>query len=146
MQVTVIMRVPVPRSAPQLAPLFARDGHLAGSDGIFVGGHPHPRAAGTFARYLADYARPGLLSWGRAVDHLSTATAARFGLGRRGAVRPGWIADLIVVSPDEVAPQATYENPKALAVGIDDVLVAGTPVLSGGRLTGATPGRALRPA
>ncbi|MDH2445144.1 amidohydrolase family protein [Amnibacterium sp. CER49] len=144
MQATVIMAVPIPRSAQQLAALFVRDGHLGGSDGIFVGGHPHPRAAGTFARYLADYARPGLLTWAQVVDHLSTATAARFRLGKRGAVRPGWIADLTVVSPDEVAPQATYENPKALAIGIDDVLVAGIPVLSGGRLTGATPGRALR--
>jgi N-acyl-D-amino-acid deacylase len=145
MQVTVIMAVPVPRSAQQLAPLFARDGHVGGSDGIFIGGHPHPRAFGTFARYLGEYARSGLLPWAQVVDHLSTATAARFRLGRRGVVRAGWIADLVVVSPDEVAASATYEQPRALAVGIDDVLVAGTPVLSGGRLTGATPGRALRP-
>jgi N-acyl-D-amino-acid deacylase len=43
-----------------------------------------------------------------------------------------------------VRDRATYEEPLALAEGIDDVLVAGVPVLAGGALTGATPGRGIR--
>ena len=39
---------------------------------------------------------------------------------------------------------ADYDEPLALAEGIDDVLVAGVPVLAGGRLTGALPGAGLR--
>ena len=76
--------------------------------------------------------------------HLSTAPAARFGLGRRGRVAPGWLADLAVVDPERVADRATYDHPLDEAVGIDDVLVAGQPVLAAGELVDGSPGRALR--
>ncbi|PCN49063.1 N-acyl-D-aspartate/D-glutamate deacylase [Curtobacterium sp. 'Ferrero'] len=144
LQVTVIMRVPRPRSAEELAALFRSPGHTGGSDGIFVGSHPHPRAYGTFARYLSDYARAGLLSWREAQDHLSTSPAARFGLGRRGVVAPGWVADLVVVDPERVRARSTYDEPELLAEGVDDVLVAGIPVVRRGALTHATPGAGLR--
>ena len=83
-------------------------------------------------------------SWPEAAGHLSAAPAARFSLGRRGRVAPGWIADLIVVDPQTVADTATYEEPLGEAVGIDDVLVAGQPVLAGGALVDGAPGRGLR--
>ncbi|WP_344054203.1 N-acyl-D-amino-acid deacylase family protein [Planotetraspora silvatica] len=121
--------------------------HTGGSDGIYVGGHPHPRGFGAFARYLGRHVRElGDLTWEQAAVHLASHPARRFGLPDRGLVRRGQIADLIIVDPLRVADTATYENPRALAVGVDDVLVSGVPVLRGGRLTGETPGRALRPA
>lgn len=144
LQVTVVMRVPHPRSPADLAPLFRHPGHTAGSDGIHVGTHPHPRAAGTFARYLGDFVRPGLLTWSEAQRHLSTTAVERHRLGRRGGVGPGAVADLAVVDPARVAARSTYDEPTRTAVGIDDVLVAGVPVLTGGSLTGATPGAGLR--
>ncbi|WIE64038.1 amidohydrolase family protein [Curtobacterium sp. MCLR17_036] len=144
LQVTVVMRVPRPRTPAQLAGLFRHDGHTGGSDGIFVGTHPHPRAYGTFARYLGEYARAGLLSWAAVQQHLSTRSAERFGLGRRGVVAPGWTADLVVVDPERVAARSTYTEPMRVAEGIDDVLVAGVPVLRDGALTHATPGAGLR--
>ncbi|MGN6743801.1 MAG: N-acyl-D-amino-acid deacylase family protein [Amnibacterium sp.] len=143
LQVTAIMRVPTPRTPQELAPLVADPGHTAGSDGIFVGAHPHPRAYGTFARYLADFTP--LLGGPLVVDHLSAAAVRRFRLGGRGGVTPGLIADLLVVAPAVVRATSTYDRPLSLATGIDDVLVAGTAVLRGGQLTGATPGTALRP-
>ncbi|MFZ7086919.1 N-acyl-D-amino-acid deacylase family protein [Curtobacterium sp. RRHDQ10] len=144
LQVTAIMRVPHPRSATELAPLYRMPGHMAGSDGIFVGSHPHPRAYGTFATYLADHVRPGLLSWSEAVEHLSTTAVRHFRLGERGVLRPGAVADIVVVDQDRVAAASTYEAPMRPAVGIDDVLVAGRVVLRDGSLTGATPGTGLR--
>jgi N-acyl-D-amino-acid deacylase len=59
-------------------------------------------------------------------------------------VAPGWVADLIVVDPQTVADTATYEEPLGEAVGIDDVLVAGQPVLARGALVDGAPGRGLR--
>lgn len=144
LQVTVVMRVPRPRTPTELAALYRHGGHTGGSDGIFVGTHPHPRAYGTFARYLGDFARTGLLSWWEVQEHLSTVPADRFRLGRRGAVAPGWTADLVVVDPERVGARSSYAEPVLLAEGIDDVLVAGVPVLREGRLTGATPGAGLR--
>ena len=144
LQVTAILRVPHPRSPEDLAPLYRHRGHMGGSDGIFVGTHPHPRAAGTFARYLGDFVRPGLLDWADAVTHLSTRAVRTHRLGARGAVAVGAVADLVVVDPATVAARSTYTVPRRLAVGIDDVLVAGVPVLADGALTGATPGRGIR--
>ena len=86
-----------------------------------------------------------MLSWPDAAALVSTRAADRFALGRRGRIRPGWIADLVLVDPDAVRDRATYEEPLALAEGIDDVLVAGVPVLAGGALTGRD-ARARHPA
>lgn len=139
-----IMAVHNPRPREELARIFTHPGHLGGSDGIFIGRHPHPRAAGTFARYLREYVRElGVWTWADAADHLSAHPVRRFGLGRRGVIEPGAVADLILVDPGTVGDTATYERPRSLAVGIDDVFVAGVPVLADGELTGARPGRGL---
>lgn len=133
------------RPVEDLGRLIAHPRHLGGSDGIFVGAHPHPRARGTFASYLATYVREhGFLDWPGAVQHLSAGTVARFHLGRRGRVAPGFVADLLLMDPETVQDRATYVEPLLLADGIDDVIVAGVPVLAGGELTGARTGRGLR--
>ncbi|PYI64829.1 N-acyl-D-aspartate/D-glutamate deacylase [Arthrobacter livingstonensis] len=145
LEVNAVMAVPHQRSVVELATIFSHEGHMGGSDGIFIGAHPHPRARGTFARYLREYVRETpTWSWPEAVQHLSTAPAARFSLGQRGRIAAGWEADLIVVDPHTVADTATYEKPLAEAIGIDDVVVAGQQVLASGRLATTTPGRGLR--
>jgi N-acyl-D-amino-acid deacylase len=142
---SAIMAVRSPRPATELARIFAHPRHMAGSDGIFIGTHPHPRASGTFARYLREYVRElGTWSWADAVRHLSALPAERFALGRRGTVAVVAVAALVGVDTDAGADPATYERPRRAAVGIDDVFVAGAPVLVGGELTGALPGRGLR--
>ncbi|SFR72057.1 N-acyl-D-amino-acid deacylase [Agromyces sp. CF514] len=145
LEVNVVMAVPYARSDADLASILAHPRAMGGSDGIFVGAHPHPRARGSFARYLRSLVvDQGAMSWADAAALVSTRAADRFGLGDRGRVRPGAVADLVLVDPARVADRATYDAPLALAEGIDDVLVAGVPVLADGRLTGATPGRSIR--
>ncbi|MGO2747020.1 N-acyl-D-amino-acid deacylase family protein [Microbacterium sp.] len=150
LQANIIMAVRYERPVTELARIFSHPGHIGGSDGIFIGAHPHPRARGSFARFLREYVREtGTWSWADAVAHLSAAPAARFGLGQRGAIVPGAVADVIVVLPDAVADAATYEEPLRDSVGIDDVFVAGVPVLAAGELVAAAsgselPGRGLR--
>lgn len=143
LEVNAVMAVRDERPVDNLARLFAHDAHLGGSDGIWIGGAPHPRAAGTFARYLSTFVGRAF-SWEGAAQHLAGRTAARFGLGDRGAVRPGWIADLAIVDPHGVGDAATYADPRTPSVGIDDVFVAGIHVLAGGALTPALPGRGIR--
>jgi N-acyl-D-amino-acid deacylase len=134
-----------PRAEESVRTILRHPGHTGGSDGIYVGGHPHPRGYGAFARMLGHHVREtGDWTLEQAAVHLASHPARRFGLGARGLIRPGQAADVIVLDPETVADRATYADPRLLATGVDDVLVAGVPVLSGGRLTGATPGRALR--
>src|SRR5690606_10867605 len=110
LECSAVMAVRHPRSSAELARIFAHPGPTGGSDGIFIGAHPHPRAAGTFAGYLREYVRElGTWNWSDAVHHLSALPARRFGLGRRGAVEVGAVADLIIVDPMAVADTSTYE-------------------------------------
>lgn len=143
--VTAVMPLPPGRRIDELAALVRHKGYMLGTDGIYLGGHPHPRGWGSFARVLGRHVRDRHdISWGTAALRLSAAPVDRFGLGQRGRIQPGSIADLIVVDPVAVRDTATYDDPRALAQGIDDVLLAGTPVLSAGQLTQSHPGRGLR--
>jgi N-acyl-D-amino-acid deacylase len=122
--------------------------HMGCSDAIYLGGHPHPRGWGAFARFLGYHTRElGDWTWAEAGWRLAGHPARRFQLAR-GRIAEGAVADLVLVDPNTVADRATYDAPRQLAVGIDDVIVAGERVLVDGKLdgklTGATPGRALR--
>lgn len=120
---------------------------MGGSDGIYRGGHPHPRGYGAFARLLGRHVRElGDWTWAEAASHLSAHPSRRFRLPDRGLVRRGCVADLAVVDPATVADRATYERPRQLATGVEQVYVAGVQVLADRQLTGESPGRPLRPA
>lgn len=138
LEVNVTMAVRYERGISDLAQIFADPGHMGGSDGIFIGDHLHPRAYGSFDRYLKEFI-PDHWDWPQATWRLSTHPATRFHLGARGHIAPGRVGDVIVVDP-KASDHATYTTPHALSQGIDDVLVAGVPVLRDGELTGATPG------
>ncbi len=144
LQVGCVFERRPPTTDESVRALLRDDRHTGGSDAIYRGGHPHPRAYGAFARLLGRHVRElGDWSWPVAVRHLAARPAERFGLAGRGVIRPGCVADLVVLDPAAVGDRATYEAPRELAVGIDDVLVGGVPVLAGGALTGARPGRAV---
>ena len=117
---------------------------MAGSDGIYVGGRPHPRGTGCFARYLGHHVRAGDWTLEEAVMKCAHHAARRFGLADRGLLRPGFAADVVVFDPAAIADRSTYDDGKALAVGVDYVLVNGVPVLLHGERTAALPGRGLR--
>lgn len=119
--------------------------HCGGSDAILVGDRPHPRAWGTFPRFLARYVRElGVLDLVDCIHHLTGRPASRLRLNRRGLVREGYAADLVLFDPDRVQDTATFEEPRQQADGIDWVLVNGVPVIEDGTRTDALPGRALR--
>lgn len=125
--------------------LLRHDAHMAGSDGILIGGVPHPRAWGTFARLLGRHTRElGDWSWGQAAVHLAGHPARRFGLAGRGLLRGGNAADVVVLDPAAVTDVADYADPRRPAEGVQHVLVNGELALRDGELTGARSGRALR--
>jgi N-acyl-D-amino-acid deacylase len=118
---------------------------MIGSDGIALGGKPHPRLYGTFPRVLGHYARElGLLPMEEAVHRMTGMAAEKFGLRDRGILRPGAFADLVIFDPASIIDTGTYQEPKRYPTGIVHVFVNGTVVVRGGRHAGARPGRALR--
>lgn len=119
--------------------------HLGGTDGIYLGSHPHPRGWGGFARMLHRHVIEWQdWSWAEASEHLSLRAARRFGLGNRGNATIGSIADFVLVDPLTLRDSASYEHPTALAQGMMDVIIAGVPVLAAGELTTETPGSGIR--
>ncbi|WP_283135695.1 N-acyl-D-amino-acid deacylase family protein [Rhizohabitans arisaemae] len=140
-----VVRQPKSNALEDIRALLRQPGHMAGSDGIFTGSHPHPRGWGAFARLLGRHTRDlGDWTWGEAAWHLSGHAAERFGLSDRGFLREGQVADIAVVDPDRIADRADYHDPRSLAEGVDDVIVNGEFVLRHGHRTGARSGRALR--
>ncbi|WP_406694756.1 D-aminoacylase [Singulisphaera sp. Ch08] len=133
------------RTEADVRAILRHPAHMAGSDGIFGGSHPHPRGWGAFARFLGYHTRQlGDYTWAEAVTHLATHAARRYRLNDRGLLRPGFVADIAIFDPVTIIDRSTYEAGRTLAEGVDHVLVNGTLVLENGEPTGATPGRALR--
>jgi N-acyl-D-amino-acid deacylase len=119
--------------------------HTGGSDGILQGTKPHPRAYGTFPRYLGHYVRElGVLSLEECVAHLTARPAARLRLPDRGLVREGYRADLVLFDPATVAAGATFAEPRTLPTGIPHVLIDGRFVVEDGRRTDVLAGRSVR--
>jgi N-acyl-D-amino-acid deacylase len=107
-------------------------------------GVPHPRGYGNNARVLSRYVRDRrVITLEEAIRKMTSLPASHFRFGRRGAIREGWAADLVVFDPARVADAATFERPHAYATGIPYVIVNGVPVVKQGKHTGARPGQVV---
>jgi N-acyl-D-aspartate/D-glutamate deacylase len=114
-------------------------------EGIFLKSNAHPRAYGNFARVIGKYVREEkALTLQDAVRRLSSLPAQNLKIKDRGALKPGYFADVVVFDPKTVADHATFDKPHQLATGVIDVFVNGTQVLKNQEHTGATPGRFVR--
>jgi dihydroorotase/N-acyl-D-amino-acid deacylase len=114
-------------------------------DGILGQEHPHPRAYGTFPRILRKYVREeNQLTLPDAIRKFSALPAQRMRLIDRGVLKQGMWADVVVFDPATIRDKATFENPNQFSEGMEYVLVNGVPVIAGGKMTGALPGKVLR--
>lgn len=105
----------------------------------------HPRAYGTFARVLGKYSREEkLFTLEEAIRKMTSLPASNLGLKRRGTLKPGHFADVVVFDPATIRDKATYDEPHQYAEGVVHVLVNGVPVIRDREHTGAKPGRCIR--
>ena len=124
---------------------FGSDEGSFAPEGVFLKSNPHPRAYGNVARLLGKYVRDErLVPLTAAIHRLSGLPAANLKLDRRGTLKPGHFADIVVFDPATVGDKATFEQPQQYATGVRDVFVNGAQVLSGGEHTGAKPGQVVR--
>jgi len=120
------------------------DGASLAPEGVFLKTSTHPRAYGNFARLLGKYVREEkVISLQEAIRRLTGLPATNLGLDRRGFLKEGMFADVVVFDPATIADRATYETPHQYAIGMKHVFVNGVQVLEDGEHTGAKPGRAL---
>ncbi len=124
---------------------FGSDAESLAPEGVFLKSNPHPRAYGNFARLLGKYVRDEkIIPLEEAIRRLSALPAGNLKLDRRGALKPGYFADVVVFDPAKIQDHATYEKPHRYSTGVLHLFVNGAQVLKNGEHTGANPGRAVR--
>jgi N-acyl-D-amino-acid deacylase len=124
---------------------FGSDAGAPSAEGEFLRNSSHPRAYGNFARVLGKYSRDEkLISLPEAVRRLAALPADNLKLHRRGYLKPGYYADVVVFDPAQVRDYATYDKPHQYSTGMVHVFVNGKQVLKDGEPTGTPAGRFVR--
>lgn len=115
------------------------------TDGLLSGGKPHPRTYAAFPRFIARYVREKrLLTLEEAVRKMTSSTALKLRMKRKGFIMPGMDADMVVFGENRIRDVNTFENPRVYPEGIDYVLVNGEIAVDHGVHTGARPGKTIR--
>ncbi len=121
----------------------ASDASLRAPAGPLSHDWPHPRAYGTFPRFLRLALDGRTVPLPEAIRKMTTLPARTFNLTGRGELRTGYAADIVVLDPRALRDCADYPRPHALAEGIRHVLVNGVHTLTPAGITGHRGGRFL---
>jgi N-acyl-D-amino-acid deacylase len=134
---------------------YVKSGHAIPSQ-TDAGAHLNTNycTSGESSYVLGEWVRErGLLTLEDAIRRFTFQPARIMGLGDRGLVREGMVADLMVFDParigvkeDEITRDGPNGSPRRVqgAEGVEHVVVAGEPVFDHGKHTGALPGRVIR--
>lgn len=117
---------------------------MLGSDGITDNGQGHPRAAGTFPRFLAEFVKKGDLTLYQAIEKMTAQPAARLGFANKGHLAVGADADVTIFDFNAVCDKATFAEPALAPVGIEYVFIGGEMVLKQGEILKDNAGKAVR--
>ena len=124
---------------------FCSDAESEAPEGVFLKTNPHPRAYGSFIRVLGKFSRDEkVISLQEAVRKLSKLPATNLKLQKRGELKVGNYADVVIFDPAKVRDNATFAKPHQYAEGVIHVFVNGEQVIKDGEHTGAKPGRFVK--
>lgn len=124
---------------------FCSDANAPALEDSGSGASTHPRKFGNFARLLGKYVRDEkVISLAEAIHKLTQLSAQKLKIPKRGLLKRGYYADVVIFNPTTIQDQATYENPHQYAIGVEYVFVNGVLVLKNGTHTGAMPGRFVK--
>jgi N-acyl-D-aspartate/D-glutamate deacylase len=113
---------------------------VTGSDGS----DGHPRQYATFPEKYARYVqRERVLTTAEFIRRSTGATADILGLERRGYLRVGYFADVVVLDPVGYRPKADYLHPDVLSEGVLYLWVGGALAIDKGRMTDVLAGKVL---
>jgi N-acyl-D-amino-acid deacylase len=115
------------------------------NEGVFIKQSTHPRAYGSFARLLGKYVREErIIPLEEAIRKMTHLPARNLNIKKRGLLKEGYYADVVVFDPEAISDHATFNKPHQYATGVIHVWVNGEQVLDNGQHTGKFPGRVVR--
>ena len=124
---------------------FGSDAGAPSTEGAFLKSNPHPRAYGNFARLLGKYVRDEkVIPLEDAIRKLTSLSAEKLKIRKRGTLKSGYFADVVIFNPATIQDHATFENPHQYATGVEHVFVNGIQVLENGEPTGKAAGKVVR--
>ena len=124
---------------------FGSDEQSLAPEGVFLKSNPHPRAYGNVSSLLGKYIREEkIIPLEEAIRKLTSLPATNMKVKKRGLLKPGYFADVVIFDPNTIIDHATYTKPHQYSTGVSDVFVNGKQVLKDGEHTGAMPGRVVR--
>jgi N-acyl-D-aspartate/D-glutamate deacylase len=117
-----------------------RDWVMTGSDG----NTGHPRKYGSFPRKYNQYVKQEkVIDLTQFINQSSAATAEIFKIPKRGQLKEGYFADIIIFNPDTFRDRADYTDAFQYAEGLEYCIINGHLVVEEGDYTGLLKGRVL---
>ena len=102
----------------------------------------HPRSFGAFPKVLGEYVREKkLMPLEKMISKMTGKPAGLLQIPKKGYIKDGFDADLVLFDPQTVAAKSDFVDSRALADGIEQVIVAGETVYKDKKLTGRKPGK-----
>ncbi len=112
-------------------------------DGLLDSSHCHPRTYGTFPKIINRYVKSGVLSLEEAIKKMTSLPAEKLGI-KRGKIKEGYFADLVIFDLDKIKDRATYENPHQYSVGFEYIIINGKVILEDGKQLARLNGEVIR--
>ena len=118
-----------------------QDWVVTGSDG----NTGHPRKYGTFPRKYNKYVKQdSVINLATFINGSTSKTADIFRIPKRGKLKKGYYADIIIFNPETFMDIANYKNSFQLAEGLAYSIINGKIVVDKGKFTGQLNGKVLR--
>jgi N-acyl-D-amino-acid deacylase len=123
---------------------LSHPGVMIASDGFINNDQGHPRAAGTFPRFLRKVLDGEIsISLSEAIDKMTAMPAAKAGISK-GSLEVGSDADIVIFDPEKVRDKATFEEPTEIPEGIEYVLVNGDIAVKQGAIQTTNAGQMIK--
>lgn len=117
---------------------------IIASDGILNNLQGHPRASGTFPRFIKQYVKEkSLLSLASAIEKITYLPAKRLGINK-GTLDIGSDGDMVIFNYDEIVDQGTFQNPISPPKGIKYVIMNGKIAVENNKIIHNALGKSIR--
>lgn len=123
---------------------FSHPNVMLASDGLTNNGQGHPRAAGSFPKFLVEFAKKETITLYQAIEKMTAMQAKRLHLENKGRLNVGADADITIFDYEKIKDGATFAEPALAPEGIEYVLIGGEIALEKGNIIRNDCGKAVR--